>query len=364
MNRNLSLYFDFVRFLAAVLVVHSHLRDNGIFPDYISSSMAEFGRVAVIIFFVMSGYVIAYTVEYKNHSLKEYILARATRIYSVAIPVILCAFLIGTLGHYLSQDNYSDFYQLSKPYFYIPLHLAFLGETFVFYEKPFLVVPYWSLSYEVWYYIVFAATFFLRGKTRILITALIILFIGHRLILLLPVWWAGVWLYQFNKRHQLSDRLAPVLFFITLLLLYLFKFSGLPEYLRAFSLDVWPSFLLPLGSADRFLSDYIYCVLILGNFYCAFALRLSWLVKYEKLIRACASYTFTLYLCHMLVIEPYQRHFLTGGSWFDAFVCISLITCFTLLLGELTEKRRYVFKKTLSKLLDTLIKMPFMTKWR
>lgn len=351
MNKGLSIYFDLVRFIAAVLVVHSHFLGFGLFPEKVAVNMFEFGREAVIIFFVMSGYVIAYTTEQKNHSLKEYTLARATRIYSVAIPIILLAFLIGALGVYFAPEKYADFYQLSKAYFYIPFHLLFLGETFVFYEKPFLVVPYWSLSYEVWYYVIFASVYFLRGKTRILVTSLLILFVGYRLVLLLPIWWAGVWLYHLNTKTWLKERLAIFLFLLSILLIVLFKMSEFPEQLRIYAMASWPDSLPPLGSAERFLSDYVYCILVMLNFCCAGSLPTAWLSKHENIIRTYASYTFTLYLGHMLIIEPYYRSFYIQGSWLNFWNCLVLVTLLTVALGEITEKRRYILKNIIEKLI-------------
>lgn len=352
MNNSLSIYFDFVRFFAAVLVVHSHFLGFGIVPEILNfGEKAEFGREAVIIFFVMSGYVIAYTTEEKNHSFKEYFLARSTRIYSVALPVILLSFVIGGMGLLLAPESYADFYQANNPLFYIAFHLAFLGEVSIFYEKPFLIVPYWSLSYEVWYYVFFAVVFYLRGNQRIIFSAVLILLLGHRLLLLLPIWWAGVLLFHLNKRHQLKETLALVLFICSILLVLALKFSAWPEQLRIFARTIDFGFIPPLGSAERFLSDYLYCLLIMLNFYCANSLKNNFLLKYKKVIRNFASYTFTLYLCHMLVLEPYKRSFYSENSWGGFFICIVLVILFTVLLGELTEKRRYLFRNGLRKLI-------------
>jgi peptidoglycan/LPS O-acetylase OafA/YrhL len=352
MNDSLSIYFDFVRFFAAVLVVHSHFMGYGIAPEILNfGEKGEFGREAVIIFFVMSGYVIAYTTQEKSHSFKEYFLARSTRIYSVALPVILLSFVIGGLGLLLAPESYADFYQANNPVFYMAFHLAFLGELSIFYEKPFLVIPYWSLSYEVWYYVFFAVVFYSKGNKRIILSIILILLLGHRLLLLLPVWWAGVLLFHINKKHHMQENIALILFVLSIFLIIVLKFSALPEHLRISVRSLNPDFMPSLGSAERFLSDYLYCLLIMLNFYCANSLKNQFLLRYKIIIRNFASYTFTLYLCHMLILEPYKRSFYMQDSWGGFILCVGLVVLFTVLLGEITEKRRYLFRSTLKKII-------------
>ncbi|MFT6905421.1 MAG: peptidoglycan/LPS O-acetylase OafA/YrhL [Oleiphilaceae bacterium] len=315
----------------------------------IGSNHLELGREAVIIFFILSGYVISYTTTVKSQSPKQYFIARASRIYSVALPVLLLSFAIGV---YLTSEKYADFYQYSKPYLYIPFHLLFLGEISVFQEKPFLLVPYWSLSYEVWYYALFAVVYFLKGFTRIFILALLVLFLGHRLFLLLPVWWAGVWLYHNCSKYKLSHRNAMVLFFFSITLAIFFKVSELPLYLREHTSLIWPGYFPALGSADRFISDYFWTLIILLNFYSLHFINFKIPAAIETKVRLFATYTFTLYLAHMLVIEVYARHFKNEASGLiEAFVVILIIVFSTYLIGELTEKRKYLFSSFLKKVI-------------
>lgn len=335
------------------MVVHSHLLEHELLPLWMSGSK-EFGREAVIIFFVMSGYVIAYTTAAKKHSWQEYFVARAARIYSVAAPIILLATIIGCVGINLSPEKYQDFYQYEKLYFYIPFHFLFLGEISIFYEKPFLVVPYWSLSYEVWYYVIFGCCFFITGKLRYLIISLLILLVGFRLLLLAPIWYAGVGIYHYRDRLRISSGWAQLLLAASFLLFVFYAYSGVPDILRNYAIEYWPSGLPKLGSAERFLSDYIYTLIITLNFIAVASIKWS-VERFRKsigVIRSLASYTFTLYLSHMLVIEPVVRH-LNGYQHnpFASLLTIVCIACVTWIIGMVTEKRKAYFADLFLKIL-------------
>ena len=80
-----SLYLDLARFIAAFLVVSAHYLQYQVPGADIAGFLPDMGREAVIIFFVMSGFVIAYASQRRNASAREYAAPRIGRIYSVAI---------------------------------------------------------------------------------------------------------------------------------------------------------------------------------------------------------------------------------------------------------------------------------------
>lgn len=89
MNKEFSLYLDCCRLFAALTVVLAHLTQFGLASGEWTRFLPSNGQDAVIVFFVLSGLVIYHTVRKKVSSLSEFIAARATRIYSVAIPVVV-----------------------------------------------------------------------------------------------------------------------------------------------------------------------------------------------------------------------------------------------------------------------------------
>lgn len=343
--RPFSLYLDCCRFLAAVLVVVSHFVPYGVVAAPSAAWLPNLGRESVVLFFVLSGFVIAYTTERKNASLRDYSIARCTRIYSVALPMLLLGFAVAAVLVLSGRATLTDYYQLHKPWLYLPLHLLFMGELWTISEPPPLLGPYWSLGYEVWYYVLFGAAFYLRGRRRLLVAGSLLLFVGPKLWLLLPVWLAGVYAYHWQKTHAIARPLALAGWCATLVLLAAFKLSDLDAALRAFALAHWPWAGLPLKSADRYLADYLVCALVVVNFVCAKNAGFKALLRVERPVRWLASYTFTLYLVHALVLRVWvsvvpQR----APDAADVALLVALIAGATWVIGQVTEHRKGWFE--------------------
>ena len=99
MSRAFSLYLDAVRFTAAMLVLFFHA--NVIYrPGILLTSL---GHEAVVIFFVLSGFVIAYVADTRETDFRGFMVARGARIFSVAIPAIIAA--KGTIVEALDLRN-------------------------------------------------------------------------------------------------------------------------------------------------------------------------------------------------------------------------------------------------------------------
>lgn len=345
LSRSFSLYLDCCRFLAALLVVASHFVPYGVVPASSAAWLPNLGRESVVVFFVLSGFVIAYTTEHKNASLRDYCLARCTRIYSVALPLLLLAFAVAAVLVFSGRATLADYYQLAKPWLYLPLHLLFMGELWTVSEPPPLLAPWWSLGYEVWYYVLFGASFYLRGTRRLLVVGSLLLFVGPKLWLLLPVWMAGVWTWHWQKTHAIARPLALAGWCATLGLLAAFKLGDLDTSLRAFALSTWPFPGLPLKSADRYLADYLVCVLVVVNFLCAQSAGFQALLRIERPVRWLASYTFTLYLVHALVLRVWVSvvpHPASDAG--DVVLVVALIAGATWVVGQVTEHRKGWFE--------------------
>ena len=100
MPHHLSLYLDAVRFAAALVVVFSHAW-LVLFPGY---PLHWPGPAAVIVFFVLSGFVMAYVTDRRDRSQADYALDRLSRLWSVALPALGFGIV---LGPYVSQSGVS-----------------------------------------------------------------------------------------------------------------------------------------------------------------------------------------------------------------------------------------------------------------
>lgn len=133
--------------------------------------ISSFGYFGVMIFFVLSGYLVGgklYRAGDRGFSSK-YLLDRATRIYTVAVPAMVFGFLLMVVqqqlyGHAfsLTLDNCSAGWE-SLTGSMLFLHKGFLANTC-------FNGPHWSLVYEVFYYVFFLAVALAwagRGRVRI-----------------------------------------------------------------------------------------------------------------------------------------------------------------------------------------------------
>ncbi len=161
LNHAESLFLDGLRGLAAQLVLIGHALDFFLtaIPEWLETyRLQEFG---VVIFFVLSGYLIAYSCDRKQSwstgKFSDYLRSRAVRIYSTLIPALL---LIALLDVFFTGTFAQDF-----PIDYSPgtalinlLHLQEYPAT----HWPFFGsgYPLWSLSVEWWLYMGFGVCVF------------------------------------------------------------------------------------------------------------------------------------------------------------------------------------------------------------
>jgi peptidoglycan/LPS O-acetylase OafA/YrhL len=162
-------WLDWLRFLAAAAVVIEHSRDLMFvkYSDLISSShtictiifftLSRFGNEAVLVFFVLSGFLVGGQAFERiiegNFNLKNYAIDRITRIYIPLIPAII---LTVTVESYL--QNQIDWFQVISNVF------SFQG---VFTPELTGNNVLWTLAYEVWFYILIGGIALIYRKNAI-----------------------------------------------------------------------------------------------------------------------------------------------------------------------------------------------------
>ena len=93
----LSLYLDVIRLGAATLVFLSHVGLQAVSGGFLWQLHA-YGTVAVVIFFVLSGYVVASASDRPGVTGQDYFVTRLSRMYSVALPAIVLSVLLFELS--------------------------------------------------------------------------------------------------------------------------------------------------------------------------------------------------------------------------------------------------------------------------
>jgi peptidoglycan/LPS O-acetylase OafA/YrhL len=298
---NLSVYLDLLRYFAALMVYLFHA---GHFSQYKLPFFGTYGGLGVAVFFVLSGFVIAFSSTGKRRDIVDYFIARFARLWSVALPAILLTLVLDTLGQWLALSAYAPM----QPY---PVFkwIAASGITALFLNEIwFLDIwlgtngPFWSLSYEFWYYVIFAALLYFRGWKRIAMAGLVIGIAGPGIIIAFPVWLLGVGLYHLLKKHAATDGKLPgagaLLASVACLTAYVMMggskiFSALPlTYplvdLKPWGINFWPQ-------------SYVVGFLIALNIY-GFA-RIQQVFRHPsekavRVVRTTAETSFGLYLFH------------------------------------------------------------------
>lgn len=245
-----SMFLDYLRAIAAQLVLLEHVLTS---YDYREVFVGSFG---VVIFFVLSGFLIAMSVERDKRkggfSFRSYLVGRFSRIYTLYIPVLIFAFLVDTFVFSYTAVS------LEKVYANYSI-VNFVGSIFMLQQNPISEIlsqvlgfssidvkpfgsarPIWSVAIEWWIYVFFGMCVFLLGKFKLdglsffekilaLFSVLVVVFnsvtgIGHNLSV---IWFMGVGSWYFYGSAFFS-RLEGIPLSVSLALLFalIIMFAG------------------------------------------------------------------------------------------------------------------------------------------
>ncbi len=193
----------------------------------------KLGRDGVVIFFVLSGFVITWCANEREKNIVDFAVNRAARIYSVAIPGILLGMLASLLAYLV--DNQELEYPFRKLWIYLPIYLSFTGDFWGLSEFPPGNFPYWSLNYEVWYYIIFAGFFYINNWYRLILAFILMVLVGPDIIELFPLWLAGSGLYSLCKWMSMPKYIARALFMCSLILFVFSIIAGIDNFFDTFN---------------------------------------------------------------------------------------------------------------------------------
>lgn len=348
MTNALSLYLDALRFLAAFTVFVSHYAvgriSGGLFWQ-----MEGYGRTAVLVFFTLSGFVIAWVTETRERSLEDYALSRIARLYSVIIPAFIITAVLDRLGAAVDPRLYGPEWghSTSHPLLGFVLSSVFLGESWTLSALPGFNVPFWSLNYEAWYYVLFAAATFLWGRLRIAALVVAALLAGPKILLLLPVWLMGVGAWRW--RALLPRRLGAPLVVLSLTAFVALEALGGQQLFWHPNTPWVPS----AYSGYDYVLGVLVALLIVGLANSQLSVRGA---RFERVVRWLAGTTFGLYLLHYPLLNFFGA-IIPGpadGAMHRVLV-FGLALGGALALARLTEQRKGVLKRRLRSALDAVL---------
>jgi peptidoglycan/LPS O-acetylase OafA/YrhL len=356
LTRNESLFLDAVRGAASQIVVIGH----GISFFSIAKILHEpnvpwMQNIAVVIFFILSGFVINYSVVNKilidkSYTFRGFFIDRFTRIYPVFVTALLFVFLVDFFslkwGGQESYENAFNFSTITANFFMLqdyPLARLIGFQCTSFGSGR----PFWTLAIEWWIYMFYGflvLKLMLENKCPDLINFIILGFLiivplynaidgrGNGLTL---YWIFGMIVCFIYPKYKLfithKHILIKVLLFIAICVIICLRFlvNGMKAY-------------------DPIVAFFLAFLMLVS-------LELSTKIKIKhllgKIVRFNASYAFTLYLVHYSILDFLSTHFKASQNPYFLFILgFFLSNIAAIIIGRFIElkvskKLRFYFKK-------------------
>jgi peptidoglycan/LPS O-acetylase OafA/YrhL len=329
----MAAWLDLIRAVAALAVLLGHgvqvMGYTGYFPFTIALQ-----QNAVIVFFVLSGLLIAHSAA-RAPSLRSYAIARVSRILPVSVGAVAISLAVGLVDAGLNAPTlFAADAQAGDPASGFAA-LLFLGEGY--WQTFELNPPHWSLCYEVWFYALFGAAVFLKGRTQALWLAVLCLAAGANVLLLLPCWLFGVALHRWGGELPLRwARPALALAFASL-----FAVQHLAGPLLGVLMKLAP---WDLGYSLYALSDLILAACIAVGLMGMRTLTAHGVVipsRVQPVIRYFAEMSFSLYLLHWPVLKLLRLAGVSvGGNPVGLGAVLVLVVAVSAGFAALTEHKR------------------------
>ncbi|MDC8830337.1 acyltransferase family protein [Alteromonas gilva] len=353
MKKEHSLLLDFLRFFAAILVLIHHSEQILHIPHW--SFLASFGHDAVIFFFILSGFVISYVAKNKESDLRKYAIARISRITSVSIPSLILVIFLLLIGNliwtpYYTASSVDSFEWLAifiQSLFY--LNYSSIGVGGIPTNG-----PYWSLSYEVFYYVIFGIAYYIRVQwIKYLLLLIVSLVAGLKILVLMPIWILGCYFYEKHSVIQQRPVFGSMLLIVIMSIYLLIRALNVDDQIvKLSSIYFFGSESLAnetLSYGKRFLADYILAVvfvMILISLFMISDLYKYRIRRFERVIKLLASYSFSIYLYHypILIFLSHMK--------LNSYIAMITTLLISMLIGYFTERKKDVFKKVISKSLN------------
>ncbi|MFJ3484646.1 acyltransferase family protein [Pseudomonas sp. NPDC090202] len=358
MPERFSLYLDLLRLLAAAVVALSH------YPLTASQAAItdryNFGYDAVIIFFVLSGYVISHAVDAKETDGLTYSINRIARIFPVALTAVVLSLGLMIVGNQYAPHLYPDAFQLEAPLYYLSRTLFFTNEFWWEDIRPFGNGPYWSLAFEVWCYIIYGLAVFTRGRWRVALILLALLITGPKQWVMLPIWFAGVLAYHCRDKFRPSSAalwlmcLCPIIVFLLVQLNnprdWSYPLAGAyVEQLLGHGLD----------GAANFGWGYILALLVSVHLFAVRQLTQGTQAqrngRLATTVRTLAGYTFSLYIYHYPLMIFWQALASHDRDFYDpllrTLVYVGVVVP-VFILGYWVERRKQRIRRAIFTLFD------------
>jgi len=326
-SKSTSIYLNLVRWFSAAGVVLYHLQIGKFGPEWLLRYFPTNGHGFVTVFFVISGFVVSMAAEQKTAI--QFAIDRSARIYIVAIPALLMSIALSLSFHSAGQGSET----ISDATSNFLLNVVFLGQSWSLNLFPPLNSPYWSLSYEVMYYLAFGCFVYARGIQRWLLAGLIGCLAGPKILVLFPCWLAGVAAYKSRNGALATQKNGWLAAIGAPLFLAICVFLGLKAFLNELSDKI----AFHSTTSEAFLKSWLLAALYAIHLWGICQIKISFPTLIGKLSSKLAGMSYSLYLSHFPII--YTIAFLAADRTTIGFLCIELTAVFIgcYIFSRLTE---------------------------
>ena len=353
-NRVHYYWLDLLRFLAAFLVLICHSRGDFFVPydelpvsqrgllPFAFYTITRLGHEAVIIFFVLSGFLVGgagiQRIRENSFRSKSYVIDRAVRIM---LPLVASVLFYGIVC-----------LVISKPFDWV----CAMGNLFslqgIFVES--LVSPFWSLSYEVWFYVILLAiALMLREKQGKRWVGLSLLFVcilifscklkPHYLL----IWFMGAFFYL-TKPQKFSAVICWGAFVLFVASIALWQMSSASHSVQTVFKANSTELVEVLMS--MFFGLFIQQIILIEP-------RKRWAKTVDRWGTKLAAFSYTLYLSHRIVFLPIYQFItnkrsayldMSGISGWVLIVISTMLVCWLLYLAfekNTAQVKKYIKSK-------------------
>ncbi len=303
--------------------------------------LLSFGQEAVMVFFILSGYVISMSMQRNNYTFVIYFKHRFFRIYSV----VIISYIVSFISYCMILKN--DFPSLND----LALNLLMLQDKASFtvgsFVKPiFNNEPLWSLSYEWWFYMIYFAQFyfFKNFSTYVNISfSLVITMLGMFVYYFIPnqisaiflyyyLWFTGVALFYYFYNNMVEKKTMLFLFFGFVLVIL--TYSILFVYKTPYEATV----VFPYIKLRHYIATFMFALLaVVFHGYIKYILSNN-IVRFVNFNFAkLAPISFSIYLIHYPIMKAFIPIEISSG------LKLLLTVIITLFIAYMSEIKFYSF---------------------
>lgn len=340
-------YLQYLRGIAALMVVYFHSVSQLENMAGAPTVLPLFGESGVDLFFVLSGFLMWITTDRSRVTPKSFMINRLIRIVPLYWGLTLAASAVALWFPQLLKHTQFDGIHVLSSLFFIPSanpsYLSGAGEALKF--TP-LLVPGWTLNYEMFFYVIFAVLMYFQNRLRVSLILGVFLLVclagaggeGVNSVLefyanpIIFEFMFGIFIALLVRRGQVVPlKVAVPIFMVSAVALIGINIANM-NFCRAIEFGV-PAALIVYS---------LCCVELQAG-------GLQW-----RLLKSLGDASFSLYLTHVFTLVVCRVIFIRfiqyDSVWLEvAFILLSLVLSSTVALGvyQLFEKPTAVYLKRL-----------------